>query len=144
MPSLLLEILGRLPMPSTLDDHSTVSLFSQYNSIKRSSFDLNFQVDSTKKSKHPSLVVTSSAKNNPVAERKLSLVINHLCVAHVLTFSLPESPLFKNMLILACNTNITYKPPSRYEMGGDLLDANFVAYQCDQLNKLLRMFIPLE
>ena len=72
-----------------------------------------------------------------MVERKLSLVINDLCVTHVLPFSLLQSPLFKNMLIHACNTNNTYKPSSQYEMSGDLLKANFVAYQCDQLNKLL-------
>jgi hypothetical protein len=121
----------------TIDDHSTVSSFSQPTSLKRSPFDQFFQVNSSKKSKHQSLLVTSSGKNNPAAERKLSLAINHLCVAHALPFSLPESPLFQNMLIHARNTNNSYKPPSRYEMSGDLLNANFVAYQRDQMMKLL-------
>ncbi len=121
----------------THDEHSTVSSFSHPNSLKRSYFERNNQVDSSKKSKHQSLLITSSAKNNPAAERRLSLVINHLCVAHALPFSLPQSPLFQNMLVHARNTNNTYKPPSRYEMSGDLLEANFVAYQQDQLNKLL-------
>ena len=126
-----------IDLTPTLDEHSTVSSFSQPITQKRNYFDTNFQIDSSKKSKHQSLLVTSSCKNNPVAERKLSLVINHLCVAHALPLSLPESPLFKKMLIHARNTNNTYKPPSRYEMSGDLLAANYVAYQRDQLNKLL-------
>ncbi len=126
-----------IDLTPTLDEHSTVSSFSQPITQKRNYFDTNFQIDSSKKSKHQSLLVTSSCKNNPVAERKLSLVINHLCVAHALPLSLPESPLFKKMLIHARNTNNTYKPPNRYEMSGDLLAANYVAYQRDQLNKLL-------
>ena len=71
-----------------------------------------------------------------MAERKLSIVINHLCAAHPLPLSLPESPLFKKMLIHACNTNSTYKPPNRCEMSGDLLEANYVTYKHGQLNKL--------
>ena len=62
---------------------------------------------------------------------------HHLCVTHALPFSLPESPLFKNMLIHARNANNAYKSPSQYEMSGDLLDANYVAYQHDQMMKLL-------
>ena len=72
-----------------------------------------------------------------MAKSKLSLVINHLCVAHALPLSLPESPLFKKMLIHACNTNNSYKPPNWYKMSGDLLEANYVAYQSDQMTKLL-------
>ena len=64
-------------------------------------------------------------------------MINHLCVTHALPFSLPESPLFKKMPIHACNTNNSYKPPNWYEMRGDLLEANYVAYQSDQMTKLL-------
>ena len=64
-------------------------------------------------------------------------MINHLCVAHTLPLSLPASPLFEKMLIHACNTNNTYKPPNQYEMRGDLLGANYVAYQSDQMIKLL-------
>ena len=94
-------------------------------------------MDSFKKSKHQNRLVTFSGKNNPAAERKLSLVINHLCVAHALPLSLPESPLFKNVLIHACSTNNMYKPSGRYEMRGDLLDPNYVAYKCDQVTKLL-------
>ena len=105
--------------------------------MKEKLFWHQFQVDSSKKSKHQSLLVTSSGKNNPAAERKLSLAINHLCVAHALPFSLPESPLFQNILIHARSTNNSYKPPSRYEMSGDLLKANYVAYQSDQMTKLL-------
>ncbi len=41
------------------------------------------------------------------------------------------------MLIHACNTNNSYKPPNQYEMSGDLLEANYVAYQSDQMTKLL-------
>ncbi len=41
------------------------------------------------------------------------------------------------MIIHACNTKISYKPPSWYEMSKDLLEANYVAYQSDQLSKLL-------
>ena len=64
-------------------------------------------------------------------------MINHLCVAHALPLSLPESPLFKKMLIHACNTNNSYMLPNWYEMSGDLLEANYVAYQSDQMTKLL-------
>ncbi len=64
-------------------------------------------------------------------------MINHLCVTHAILFSLSESLLFKNVFIHAHNTNNTYKPPSWYKMSRDLLKANYVAYKCDQLKKLL-------
>ena len=41
------------------------------------------------------------------------------------------------MLIHACSTNNTYKPPIQNDMSVDLLDENYVAYQHDQMNKLL-------
>ena len=50
---------------------------------------------------------------------------------------LPESPLFKKMLIHACNTNNSYKPSNQYEMSGDLLEANYVTYNSDKMTKLL-------
>lgn len=89
------------------------------------------------KNQSSSSFLPSSAKINPVVVMKLSLMINYFCVAHALLLSIPESPLFKNVLIRVHNTNNTYKPPSWYEMSGDLLKANYVVYQCDQLNKLL-------
>jgi hypothetical protein len=65
-----------------------------------------------------------------------------MCRSHP-AFSLPESPLFKNMFIHACSANNTYKP-RQYEMSGNLLDANYVADQCDQITKLLMNVDVLE
>jgi hypothetical protein len=89
----------------TIDEHSTASSITPSNVRKRSAFEQYFELDSSKKSKHQTRLVTSSGKNNPAAERKRSLVINHLYVAHALPFSLAEPPLFKNILIHARSTN---------------------------------------
>ena len=72
-----------------------------------------------------------------MAKSKLSLVINHLCVTHAPPFFLTKSLIMNKMLIHACNTNNRYTPPSQYKICGDLLKANYVVYQCDQLYKLL-------
>jgi hypothetical protein len=79
----------------------------------------------------------SSAKNPPEAERQLSLMINHFITANALPFHLSECPLLNRMLVLARNTNNSYKPPRRTEMSGALLDANYTAYQSSSLQKLL-------
>ena len=67
----------------------------------------------------------SSTKNPPEAERQLRLMINHFITANTLPFRLSECPLLNRMLVLARNTNNSYKPPRRTEMSGALLDANY-------------------
>lgn len=79
----------------------------------------------------------SSTKNPPEAERQLSLMINHFITANALPFRLSECPLLNRMLVLARNTNNSYKPPRRTEMSGALLDANYAAYQSSSLQRLL-------
>ena len=79
--------------------------------------------------------VMSSTKNPPEAESQLSLTINHFITANALPFHLSECPLLNRMLVLARNTNNSYKPPRRDEMSGALLDANYTAHQDSSLNK---------
>ena len=79
----------------------------------------------------------TSKKNPPEAERQLSLMINHFITANALPFHLSECPLLNRMLVLARNTNNSYKPPKKDEMSGALLDANYTAYQTSSLVKLL-------
>ncbi len=75
----------------------------------------------------------SPAKNPPEAERHQSLMINHFITANTLQVHLSECPLLNRMLVLARNTNNSYKPPRRTEMSGALLDAYFAAYQSSYL-----------
>ena len=49
----------------TRDENSTVLSFSHPNSLKRSSIDQYFQVNSSKTSKHQTLLVSSTGKNIP-------------------------------------------------------------------------------
>ena len=79
----------------------------------------------------------SSTKNPPEAERQLSLIINHFITTNTLPFHLSECPLLNRMLVLARNTNNSYKPPRRTEMSGALLDANYAAYQSSSLQRPL-------
>jgi len=78
----------------------------------------------------------SSAKNPPEAERQQSLIINSFITANKLPFHLSECPIL-DMLVLARNTNNSYKPPRRTEMSEALLDANCTAYQSSSLQRLL-------
>jgi hypothetical protein len=51
----------------------------------------------------------ASTKNPPEAERQLSLMINHFLTANAIPFHLSECPLVNRMLVLARNTNNSYK-----------------------------------
>ena len=83
------------------------------------------------------VLAVATKKNPPEAERQLSLMINHFITANALPFHLSECPLLNRMLILARNTNNSYKPPRKDEMSGALLDANYTSYQTSSLTKLL-------
>ena len=83
------------------------------------------------------VLAVATKKNPPEAERQLSLMINHFITANALPFHLSECPLLNRMLVLARNTNNSYKPPRKDEMSGALLDANYTSYQTSSLTKLL-------
>ena len=55
----------------------------------------------------------------------------------VFPFSMAEDALFKRILVKARATSHNYMPPTRYQVAGPLLDANFAAYQKDALDMLL-------
>jgi len=74
---------------------------------------------------------------NPQAEDELHIAIAHWIAAHCLPFSMAEDALFKRMLVKARAKNHKYAPPTRYQVAGCLLDANFAAYQKDALDMLL-------
>ena len=67
-------------LTSLLDEQSTVSSVSKPNPRNKLSFASIFQGtdSSSQKLMHPSLLQSFTGKNNPKAESKLSLVINHL------------------------------------------------------------------
>ena len=75
------------------------------------------------------VLAVATKKNPPEAERQLSLMINHFITANALPFHLSECPLLNRMLVLARNTNNSYKPPRKDEMSGALLDANYTSYK---------------
>jgi len=81
------------------------------------------------------LVMT--ALGNPKAEDALHIAIAHWIAAHLLPFSMAEDALFKRVLVKARATNHKYAPPKRYQVAGQLLDANFAAYKRDALEMLL-------
>ncbi len=82
-------------------------------------------------------LVTISGKNLPLTERQLSLAINRMVIIHHLPFSFSRSVAFKEVLALARMTNNSYKPPTKQEMGGDLLNANYAAYQAQSIARLM-------
>ncbi len=55
----------------------------------------------------------------------------------VFPFSMSDDALFKQILAKARVTNHKYVPPTRYQVAGRLLDANFAAYQKDSLDSFL-------
>ncbi len=78
-----------------------------------------------------------STRASPQAEEELHIAIAHWIAAHCLPFSMSEDALFKQILAKARATNHKYVPPTRYQVAGRLLDANFAAYQKDSLDSLL-------
>ena len=78
-----------------------------------------------------------TTRGNPQAEDELHIAIAHWIAAHCLPFSMAEDALFKRVLVKARTTNYKYVPPTRYQVAGCLLDANFAAYQKDSLETLL-------
>ena len=62
---------------------------------------------------------------NPQADDELNIAIAHWIAAHCLPFSMAEDALFKRVLVKARATNHKYVLPTRYQVAGRLLDANF-------------------
>ena len=81
--------------------------------------------------------IVMSTRASPQAEEELHIAIAHWIAAHCLPFSMSEDSLFKQILAKARATNHKYVPPTRYQVAGRLLDANFAAYQKDSLDSLL-------
>ena len=81
--------------------------------------------------------IVMSTRASPQAEEELHIAIAHWIAAHCLPFSMSEDALFKRILVKARATNHKYVPPTRYQVAGRLLDANFAAYQNDSLDSLL-------
>ena len=77
-----------------------------------------------------------TTRGNPQAEDELHIAIAHWIAAHCFPFSMADA-LFKRVLVKARATNHKYVPPTRYQVAGRLLDANFAAYQKDSLETLL-------
>lgn len=66
---------------------------------------------------HQQNLFFSQGKTVPKAKVRLSLVINHFMPADSLPVSTSKSSLFIRMLVCARNTNKSYHPPKRGEMG---------------------------
>ena len=81
--------------------------------------------------------IVMTTRRNPQAEDELHIAIAHWIAAHCLLFSMSEDALFKRILAKARATNHKYVPPTRYQVAGCFLDANFAAYQKDSLDSLL-------
>jgi hypothetical protein len=81
--------------------------------------------------------IVMSTRASPQAEEELHIAIAHWIAAHCLPFSMSEDALFMRILAKARATNHKYVPPTRYQVAGRLLDANFAAYQKDSLDSLL-------
>jgi hypothetical protein len=81
-------------------------------------------------------IVVTGGKNNPEAERNLDVAISHFILANCLPLVLSECELFQRVLVCARQTNNKYKAPSRYKVGGHLLDATYASYASDERKKL--------
>ncbi len=67
-------------------------------------------------------------KSNPTADSQLSMAICELIHSRALPFSLASDVKFRRVLTLAKNSSHEYKPPSRNQVAGELLDLNYEAY----------------
>jgi hypothetical protein len=63
----------------------------------------------------------------PIWNRKLTAAIANMIHAAGLPFKLTDDPLFHEVIKLAMCAGTTYKPPSRQQVAGPLLEANFQA-----------------
>lgn len=89
-----------------------------------------------KKRAFQSSLVTTMSKNNPLVEQQLHLAIQKLCTVYAITPAMPRSDTFRQVLSLARQTNSTYQPPTKQELHGSLLVANYDAYQAQSLTSL--------
>jgi hypothetical protein len=77
---------------------------------------------------------TSSAE----AKHKANVAIAHWILANNKAHNSAEEPLFAWVIrhVQQCGTD--FKPPSRYEIGGDLLDATYSSYYEEEKDRLMQ------
>ena len=80
---------------------------------------------------------TSTARSHPESIRAANVAFAHWCLANSLPFNIGECLLFKRYTRLVQNTGSDYSPPSRYEVGGSLLNATYDSYYEQEVAKLL-------
>lgn len=88
-------------------------------------------------------LVSTVSKRNPSApfkkvllkaELALNLAIQKLCTVYTISSTMPRFDPFQQVLQLARQTSSSYEPPTKQEMHGPLLEANYVAHQGESLS----------
>lgn len=92
-------------------------------------------------SRTPDITLTQSTlsahtQHRPGAAARLHLALAELCHANGLAFGIPSSRAMKLVLTLARQVGESYKPPGRNEVGGGLLDSNYITHKEAQMTTL--------
>ena len=96
---------------------------------------------SRKVPKHASLQTTLNGVRGTTsaeARHKANVAIAHWILANDNAHNSAEDPLFARVVrhVQQCGTD--FKPPSRYEIGGDLLDATYSSYYDEEKGRLMQ------
>ena len=75
---------------------------------------------------------------DPRAEMEMDVAIADLIHSNLLKFGLAEDPKFQRMLDIARRLPPTYKPPTRYHVGGKLLDKLYDVNWMQETSSLLK------
>ena len=140
--NVFLAQLGSHHKTSTPNQHRHLPMKRSVNDalgykIDRSSSSSKKKTHNKKRYQYQTNLVVSSGKNIPATKKELDVAIAMFCLALGLPFSIAQDQLFKRVLLRARDVNSSYEPPSRYVIGGPLLEATHAAYQLEAANKLL-------
>ena len=139
----MLESKRRKPSPglSTLDSSrpSAAGLLSapaSVSNVPQVPSILSFDINRSQEKTQVQLRLTDGP--NPMADSKLTMAIADFIHSYGLNFSLAQKPKFRKILALARAVGSDYKPPSRNQVAGELLDLNYESYINSNISKLMK------
>jgi hypothetical protein len=95
------------------------------------------RINSSNRATFQTTLAGMSQATSKEAELRANVSIAHWILANNRPHNTSEDPLFTRMLKHIQQCGSSYKPPTRYEIGGTLLDSTFETYYEEELKKLM-------
>ena len=83
-------------------------------------------------------ILVGARQTSPGATQAANVAITHSILANDKAHTTAEDHLLLRMLRCVQNCGSDYKPPTRYEIGGILLDASYETYYNDEVSKMMK------